>query len=261
MVESNLVAFHESIAAELNATQNRVRNLIGSNHWPSDGEHKEAILRKILRNHIPLFYHVGRGFVRFKEEASKQIDILVTDEQHPTLFRDGDLKIVTPDAVRAIIEVKTKQNATEISDTINKLSEQLGKINSSNNNLYDCWGGLFVFDEGDLEEKKILKEIAISAKKFNKGEIDCIAIGPNIFIKYWKNGRAINSKVNGNVYHSYDLQNLSFSYFIGNLVTSHLNWERSINSQYAWFPVERGKESKRSMYIDVDDAVAEPKRF
>ncbi len=47
-IEQDFVLFYKSISAELRATQDRVRDLIGSSHWGTDGAHREIILRKIL---------------------------------------------------------------------------------------------------------------------------------------------------------------------------------------------------------------------
>jgi hypothetical protein len=102
------LAYHESISLEMQSTQNRIRNLIGSDHWLTDGEHKEAVLRKALRTHLPEIFHVGRGFICYREKSSGQLDILIIDKTSPTLFKDGELILTTPDTVSAIIEVKTR---------------------------------------------------------------------------------------------------------------------------------------------------------
>jgi hypothetical protein len=63
MLQRNLIGYHSSIAEELQATKNRVRSLIGSDHWLTDGEHKESILRSVLRTRLPQSVSIGRGFV------------------------------------------------------------------------------------------------------------------------------------------------------------------------------------------------------
>ena len=40
------VEYLKSISNELNASKDRIRLLIGHVHWQTDGENKEAILRK-----------------------------------------------------------------------------------------------------------------------------------------------------------------------------------------------------------------------
>jgi len=144
-VQIDFLEYHKSIAKELNATKDRIRQLIGSQHWQTDGEHKEAVLRKILRNHLPESSRVGRGFVCFRNDTSSQIDILITACDKPALFKDGELVLVTPDAVQAIVEVKTSLNSSSgIHDALIKLSENIQSIRS--NCRFGCYAGLFVYE-------------------------------------------------------------------------------------------------------------------
>ena len=102
--------FHLTTTKELLAIQDRVRNLI--DHWGEDGKYKEAILKTVIKRFLPEKYSIVSGFVvrqtnvRGEHEPSPQIDIIIYDNSFPTLFKEGDFAIVTPDSVRAIIEVK-----------------------------------------------------------------------------------------------------------------------------------------------------------
>ena len=91
----NIRQYHESLTLELDALKNRIRNLVA--HWPTDGEWKEAALRTMLRRHLPGNALVGRGFIVGRSYSSTQLDLLVLRPDKPTLFRDGELAIVTPD--------------------------------------------------------------------------------------------------------------------------------------------------------------------
>src|SRR5262245_16534154 len=99
----DFLSYHKSLTDELHSLKNRIRDIV--RHWPTDGEQKEVALRTVLRRHLPESIIVGRGFIVTRDQASTQIDLLIVDGNAPTLFKDGDLMIVTPDAVRAIIEV------------------------------------------------------------------------------------------------------------------------------------------------------------
>ena len=99
-IQTDYLEYHKSLVKELRATRDRVRNLIGRNHWQTDGEHKEAVLRRILSSHLPESLQVGSGFVCYRDRVSTQIDVMIVSKNKPTLFRDGTLFIVTPDAVR-----------------------------------------------------------------------------------------------------------------------------------------------------------------
>lgn len=257
--------FHKSITGELNITQNRIRNLIGDRHWLSDGEHREAVLRKALRNHVPEAFHVGKGFISFEDSTSNQTDILITHKEHPTLFKDGDLRIVTPDAVLAIIEVKKSiSDKAKLKEYLGKLADNADRIRKANAPISSCWAGLFVFDREDranpvriLKHESVLEVLAEVAQNKEERVINAIALGPIDFFRFWKSGNDVSSPIRGPVWHSYELDNLSFSYFVGNIVIDHLTWERSFKAQYAWFPVEGGKERHRKYYIGMSEERAQ----
>lgn len=97
-IQQNFLAYQESLLEELRSTQDKVRHLIGSRHWQTDGEHKEASLRSVFRSRLPETVRIGRGFVCYPAErdSSGQLDILITSKYQPTLYRDGELMFVTP---------------------------------------------------------------------------------------------------------------------------------------------------------------------
>ena len=116
LADPDFLAYHRSLAAELNAVKDRVRYLI--RHWPTDGSFKESILRSVLKRHLPESVFIGTGFIATATDCSKQIDVLIVDKDHPRLFWDGELIIVTPEAVRAVIEVKTGLDGPQRSTTL-----------------------------------------------------------------------------------------------------------------------------------------------
>lgn len=262
MPESNFIEYHKSIAKELNATKDRIRQLIGGRHWQTDGEHKEAVLRKVLRNHLPETMRVGKGFVCFRNESSNQIDILITACEKPTLFRDGELVLVTPDSVHAILEVKTKLNSrTEIRNALTKLSQNIERIRS--NRSIGCFAGLFVYEESEnqnrIEDSIILEELQSAANDQQNKVINWVAFGADRFFRYWNRGNDVHSICQGPVWHSYDLrEGLAHAYFLSNVIWD-ISQERGIidhHMQYAWFPVEGGKERFRRWCISRSNGQA-----
>ncbi len=248
----NFLDYHRCIAKEIEITKNRIRYLIGLNHLPTDGEWKEIVLRKVLRTHLPESLRVGRGFVCCRDENSTQIDILVTACDKPTLFKDGELVLVTPDTVGAIIEVKTSlRSRLEIQNAINKLSINVEKIRTSGNP--DCQAGLFVYDRKKIADGIILQALQSAADGQENKVINWIAFGPNLFFRFWKSGQAVNSPCNGPVWHSYDLPDgLAHAYFVSNVVWD-VSRQNSLSMQYAWFPVEGGKERFRRWYVPLSN--------
>jgi len=260
--QSNFLEYHKSIAGELKATKDRIRQLIGGRHWQTDGEHKEAVLRKILRNHLPESVRVGRGFVCFRNETSRQIDILINANDKPALFKDGELVLVTPDAVQAIVEVKTSlKSRSDLRSALTKLSENIERIRSNRN--LGCLAGLFVYEESDngnrIKDSVILEELQSAANDRQYKVINWVAFGPNRFFRFWERGSDVASLCRGEVWHSYELTDgLAHAYFVSNVIWD-ISQERGIidhHMQYAWFPVEGGKERFRRWCISQSSGPA-----
>jgi len=173
------VAYHKSLNAELTAIKDRVRNLI--QHWPTDGSFKESVLRNVLRRHLPESLFVGTGFVVTKDASSSQIDILVVDKEKPRLFWDGELLIVTPDAVRAAIEVKTGlDNPSGVEAAILKAAENKTKWKREMFG-WDNLLALFVYEERGDHEAAILRALE-RARQQHETTLDCVAYGDDVFV-------------------------------------------------------------------------------
>ncbi|MFN9623620.1 MAG: DUF6602 domain-containing protein [Cyanobacteriota bacterium] len=241
--------YHKSITAELHSLKDRIRQLV--RHWPTDGEYKEFALRSVLRRHLPQSTDVGRGFIVTENGSSSQIDILIVDNRKPMLFREGDLMIVTPDAVLAIVEVKTEvRDGSTLRHAIEKLAmikQLIGRHENYEPIAKRIWSGIFDFSEAGLSHPVMMG--AIGRANFNQHyPINSISLGKSAFIRFWESGDDVRSLEPDGVWHSYELPEVAPSYFIGNLVDSISPLERS-DAGYAWFPVLGGKEQHRKMYL------------
>jgi len=242
----DLGKFYKSISEELKSTQDRIRHLIGDAHWLSDGEHKETILRKTLRNHLPENLRVSHGFVSYEEGTSTQIDILIHSTDKPTLYKEGELVVVTSEAVKAIIEVKTVVNMEEYKKAIKRLSNNVDSVREEGSS--ECMAGLFVYGKGNNDYCKedqvgkyleYLKEVSNGNKK---KAINLISIGKHLFMrfgceKYADDEYARRNEVSG--WNAYRIENLSYAYFISNLV--YVLTRGIINAAHL-FPIVGGKE-------------------
>lgn len=235
------LAYHKSQTDELHALKDRIRNL--ATHWPTDGEYKEAALRTVLRRHLPSSLIVGRGFIVTPDKSSSQLDLLIVDGNKPTLFRDGDLLFVTPDCVRAVIEVKTSLNSTtEVEECAVKLS-QVGNLCREYADTIP-WLGIFSY-EATLKRDTLLLDALEGAVRETDTPINCLAYGKDLFVRYWPEGeyeRGDNPNERAVArWRSYGLDHLASSYFVGNVVDSLSNVDRR-SSSYAWFPLTDGKK-------------------
>jgi hypothetical protein len=259
-IRTDFFEYHQSIARELEAAKNRVRQLIGRRHWQTDGEHKEAIIRRVLRNHLPESVRIGKGFVCFEDHASSQIDILITAIGKPTLFKDGELVLVTPDAVQAIIEVKTAlPSKSELIEALEKLADNLEYIRRTET---ECLGGLFVFQESNerVTDKAVLEQLQSIVRGERHRAINWIALTPHRFFRFWRAGE-IPSRCSDDFWHSYELPHgLAHAYFLSN-VAWDVTKEPNNEMQHAWFPVEGGKERFRRWCVSIEGANGGPKQF
>lgn len=97
-IQQSLLSYISSIGSELKNSKDRIRNLIGSSHWLTDGEHKETILGNVLKNHIPEIFNIGSGFVCYpgiESNSSNQLDVLITHKYNPTLYKLDNMFVVT----------------------------------------------------------------------------------------------------------------------------------------------------------------------
>ena len=57
MIQSDMDELYESIAKEMRAKKNRVRNIIGNSHWGEEGKYKEIILKKIIHHRFRVNFY------------------------------------------------------------------------------------------------------------------------------------------------------------------------------------------------------------
>jgi len=117
------VEYFESFAKEIEGKFNRIKHL--TDHGPSKGDYHEEILRSIIRNFLTKRFSVKKGFIyKNQEEKSSQIDIMIVDENHPAayVFQEGDFAVVMPEAVVAIVEVKTTLDAGQFDEAITNIA-------------------------------------------------------------------------------------------------------------------------------------------
>lgn len=242
MVATDLKKYWQSITQELDAVKNRVRYLIGDRHWPTEGGYKEVALRNVIRRHLPDNFQVCSGFVVAENNVSSQIDLLIIDNLAFTLFKEGDLVIVTPSAVSGIVEVKTAcAGRSEIDRSLIKLAEN-AKLCEQTPVERNFWAGLFVFEGRRGQYAPLLQGLSTAFSETGY-RLDCVAYGPNNFVRFWP-----NYEDKGSSWVCYELSKLAAGYFIGNMIVA-LASRLSFEGAKALFPEEGGKQSKRICYL------------
>ncbi|KFC19112.1 DUF6602 domain-containing protein [Epilithonimonas lactis] len=250
----NTLDYQKSLNRELDIVKNRVRNLIGDAHWGEDGRYKEEKLKSLLKTKLPNNLSVGTGFILHQitpteNVLSKQIDIIVYDNNYSKIFEEGDFVIVTPSSVKAIIEVKSNISSSRTDKNgLSKIVENFNFINrfptlcrTDENRIFR---GLISFDY----RGKINSSVIDDSIRLSRGVINHISLGGNIFIRHWIDGIGLDPPVdancNSNFYNLYELEDLSHSYFISNLI--HMTTSVDLSDRYFMdFPIEGSKETKR----------------
>jgi len=246
----NPLKFQESINKEFELIKDRVDNLIDidENHHGENGAYKEAILRKIIKRFLPNNISIGTGFIVTKStnniySRTTQVDIILYDNNYPLLFNEGDFIITTPKNVKAIIEVKTTIRNSELNDIVLKSKANMDLIGNPN-----IFSGIFSYNHNEniLLENQDLSLPIKRALENSDGKINHISLGSNIFIKYWKEHHSLNDNHNcpsNKFFNIYDINNLSFSYFISNLIDYIID-EDTTERDWFMFPIvsEYGKE-------------------
>lgn len=241
----NYIEYRKSISLELKSIKNRVRSYVS--HWPEDGRYKEIILKNVLERHLPKNVSVGTGFVIGEaSEQTSQIDIIVYSNVLPPLFCLEDFVIVSKEAVLGVIEVKTTIRNNEFNRIMSKAHKN-GKL--IGNHIFN---GIFAY-EADVKKGsgKLPPTLESSLVKFN-GYVNNISFGEDIFMKYWnagfpKNSHAGTQPNNQPHYSFYDIKELSFGYFISNLIEdAYIQCNQSEipkTLKRALYPIEQTKEA------------------
>ncbi|MET0076394.1 MAG: DUF6602 domain-containing protein [Candidatus Thiodiazotropha lotti] len=182
----NLVSYLNSFSHELASKANRVRNLIGSAHWLSDGHHKEEILKSHLKKYLPSNIRATRGFVvnPISSQQSTELDILLTDVLNSVpLLSDEDLIICLPSAVIGTIEVKTTFDRATFKKALASSSNNKCIVSQGDNQ--HTWSAIFFYQTNDGSDVnkwiKVLEEEVQKAVESNTGisDINCL---PNVII-------------------------------------------------------------------------------
>lgn len=244
----NAMEFQKSITEELNVIKNRVRNLIGHHHWGEEGRFKEAVLKNIIRKFLPANLAVGTGFivnVNDHNHISKQIDIIVYDNSYPVLFSEGDFIITTTKNVKGIVEVKSNIGSgnNTLQSVVQQYDDSIEPIRR-NFGTKKIFLGIFSFGyDGTVDSQSIDMSLRESSKMINH-----ISLGKDHFIRKWKSQDANRleppvDNCNRDFYNIYEINDLSFSYFIANLIDMACG---GLNDRY-WFsfPIRGTKELHR----------------
>lgn len=108
-------------------------------HKPSIGYVGEHLLRQSLRSLIPQPYGICQGFVTYKDELSRQCDVIIYEKSESAIKKSyGDLKVVQAESVVSVIEVKSSISKETFRSTLSAF-EELEELQVTN-----CF--IFIYD-------------------------------------------------------------------------------------------------------------------
>jgi hypothetical protein len=123
-----MIEYCTGIADEFLARLNRIRAFI-PDHNLTSGTANETMLRNFLAEFSSGSFAVGQGFICdptispevTEHTISKQTDILIYNRDYPIVHSEGEVKVVWPQSVRMLIEVKTKLNKKGLIEALNNI--------------------------------------------------------------------------------------------------------------------------------------------
>lgn len=239
----SLIDYHKTTSAELLALTNKVRNLI--THWGEDGRYKEAVLKNVIRRFLPEKFTISTGFVikqtehRGEHLSSRQLDLIIYDNSSPVLFKEGDFVILTPDAVRGIIEVKANLQNQGVANVLRQANENGKFIFSGKDDKKErFFNGVFSFEgfENDFDIQTFSQNYLSGNMDFQEDEhyqkfkVNHVSLNKNWFVKLWPE--------DANPHSLYNIHDLSFSFFISNLTDSLANKSVKKNN-FIWYATDK----------------------
>lgn len=232
-----------SLTQEFLSLRDRVRFMIGGQHWLTDGEWKEAVLRSILRRHLPENIEPVRGFVLYPlypvnkppaVRATSQVDVLLYDNSKPTLFRDGDLVFVTPDAAPGLIEVKSRApTRAKLKTHLNKLATKIEQVREHGNP--NAVAGYFAFDS-DIQNPHTLNSVLNEVARGRSARaIDYVCLGTQVFALFWREGEFWPGET-PNTWEAWHFRDeVAPAYFVNNVI--YVSAPSSVTqNRLVWFP-------------------------
>lgn len=145
---SNFRQFSESYVKQFMTEKDRVFKLLGARQQYSSGIFREGLIRDFLEKILPDSISINSGFIYGFEvvDNSKQLDIMIWDSsKYGPIFKTMEYVILPPEAVIAIITVKSNMSKEDIESGLENLDSvidldfkfRLSRKDKKDNNLFN----------------------------------------------------------------------------------------------------------------------------
>ncbi len=111
----NIVDVFDSVSQQMQADLKEARAVI--QHAGMKGGALEESFRTFLRKYLPRSLDVSTGIlVDSTGKVSRQLDVIISDAaKTPIFYQKGDVRVIPCECAYAVVEVKTKLGAAEVS--------------------------------------------------------------------------------------------------------------------------------------------------
>lgn len=107
---------------QLRAKLDEIRSTFA--HMGNRGTQVENEFRGFLRQYVPSRYRVGHGEIIDRNcNQSHQVDVVVTNEDHPFTFNESDPSFFLVEGVAAAGEIKSVLTSTNLKETLSKAQQ------------------------------------------------------------------------------------------------------------------------------------------
>lgn len=136
-IKPNMFEYFQSLTGEIMAKAKRIRQLIGSRHWLTDGTHKEAIISESIRPFFGDRLRISKGFLLGDVEShccSKEQDILLMDnDRDAALYNVAGVSISLGRSAIAAISVKSALQKKSLWDALSGLQSAFDAARADRN--------------------------------------------------------------------------------------------------------------------------------
>ncbi|MFX0182201.1 MAG: hypothetical protein ACFE95_03880 [Candidatus Hodarchaeota archaeon] len=155
---------------------------------------------------------------------------MIIDTSYPSLFKEGDFHIATPESIKAIIEVKTNIQNQDLSLIIKPMNESAEFIEKGQSKPERLFNGIFSFEgykrrrNEDVNRYKERISQAIDQKIINgfsdieilNSSVNFCCLNEDLFLR--REPSQSQTLISNQFLSVYNLEGLAFSWFINNLL-------------------------------------------
>ena len=155
-----------------------------SSHTTVTGTGRERALADLLREVLPRRVEVLSGVIARMDDgavakSARQVDLLIADtHDFPVLARSGDLAVVLPDAVRAMVEIKTRVSGeSEMTGAIKQLAESRSECTTGQT----WYSALFSYNyPNNSEALRTVLDLLIRARNEKTSQLQDAGLDPEV---------------------------------------------------------------------------------